>query len=38
MFPPIVHMALETLAFALGGVLYWLARRSARRVFRDVGI
>jgi phosphatidylglycerol:prolipoprotein diacylglycerol transferase len=23
MFPPIVHIALETLAFALGGVLYW---------------
>src|SRR5712672_1400107 len=23
MFPPIVHIALETLAFALGRVLYW---------------
>jgi phosphatidylglycerol---prolipoprotein diacylglyceryl transferase len=25
MFPPIVHVALETLAFAAGGLLYWRA-------------
>ena len=29
MFPPIVHVALETLAFALGGVLYWRSSNSA---------
>ena len=31
MFPPIVHIALETLAFALGGVLYWRSSNASTR-------
>jgi prolipoprotein diacylglyceryltransferase len=30
MFPPIVHVALETLAFALGGLLYWRSSNASK--------
>jgi phosphatidylglycerol:prolipoprotein diacylglycerol transferase len=31
MFPPIVHVALETLAFAVGGLLYWRSSNASNQ-------